>query len=188
MAYAETPAQAPGSGFIYSDINFIMLAAVVEKVSGETLECIQRHIFAPLKMTHTRLIPPAAWRSKIAPTEYDENEHMLRGDSARSHGHGGWAAWLDTRVCSRPRTISRSLLRRCSTAAMEFCQPSPVAEDDAAGDPAMRHRSCAGSDGISILRFHRIAAICCRLDRLGTQALLEHRSGSIRQRRHTSFC
>src|SRR2546423_3073260 len=38
-----------------------------------------RHIFAPLKMLHTRFVPPAAWRTKIAPTQYDENHHMLRG-------------------------------------------------------------------------------------------------------------
>ncbi len=80
LADAETPAQAPGSGFVYSDTNFIVLAEVVEKVSGETLdEYVQRHIFGPLKMTHTRFNPPAAWRAKIAPTEYDEHEHMLRG-------------------------------------------------------------------------------------------------------------
>ena len=80
LAFAETPQQAPGSGFIYSDTNFIVLAAVVEKVSGETLDSYtQRHIFMPLKMTHTRFLPPAAWRLRIAPTEYDENEHMLRG-------------------------------------------------------------------------------------------------------------
>ena len=80
LAFAETPAQAPGSGFVYSDTNFIVLGALVEKVSGETLDVYTaRHIFAPLKMTHTRFLPPAAWRAKIAPTEYDEHEHMLRG-------------------------------------------------------------------------------------------------------------
>ena len=30
-------------------------------------------------MMQTRFVPPAAWRAKIAPTQYDENEHMLRG-------------------------------------------------------------------------------------------------------------
>jgi uncharacterized protein YbbC (DUF1343 family)/CubicO group peptidase (beta-lactamase class C family) len=84
LAFAETPQQAPGSGFVYSDTNFIVLGAMVEKVSGETLDVYtERHIFAPLKMMHTRFVPPAAWRagwiSKIAPTEYDEHEHMLRG-------------------------------------------------------------------------------------------------------------
>jgi uncharacterized protein YbbC (DUF1343 family)/CubicO group peptidase (beta-lactamase class C family) len=84
MAFAETPQQAPGSGFVYSDINFIVLGALVERVSGETLdEYAVRHIFAPLKMMRTRFVPPTAgragWIEKIAPTQYDENEHMLWG-------------------------------------------------------------------------------------------------------------
>jgi len=84
MAFAETPQDAPGSKFAYSDINFIVLGALVERVSGETLdEYAARHIFVPLKMMHTRFVPPlalrAGWIGKIAPTQYDENEHMLRG-------------------------------------------------------------------------------------------------------------
>jgi uncharacterized protein YbbC (DUF1343 family)/CubicO group peptidase (beta-lactamase class C family) len=80
MAFAETPADPPGSQFTYSDINFIVLGAIVERVSGEPFDqYCARHIFAPLKMLHTRFLPPASWRVKIAPTQYDENEHMLRG-------------------------------------------------------------------------------------------------------------
>ncbi len=84
MAFAETPAQPPGSAFTYSDINFIVLGALVERVSGQSLDAYAaQHIFAPLKMTHTRFVPPltrrAGWLEKIAPTQYDENEHMLRG-------------------------------------------------------------------------------------------------------------
>src|SRR5215467_14696965 len=80
LASVEPPETTPGSGFVYSDINFIMLGALVEKVSGQTLDSYtQQHIITPLKMTHTRYLPPAAWRFKIAPTQYDENEHMLRG-------------------------------------------------------------------------------------------------------------
>jgi len=79
MAFAATLQDPPGSRFSYSDINFIVLGALVERVSGETLDgYCAHHIFAPLKMTHTRFLPPAGWRSKIAPTQYDENEHMLR--------------------------------------------------------------------------------------------------------------
>jgi uncharacterized protein YbbC (DUF1343 family)/CubicO group peptidase (beta-lactamase class C family) len=80
MAFADAPAEAPGSKFTYSDVNFIVLGALVERVSGETLdEYAERHIFVPLKMTRTRFVPPAAWLPKIAPTQYDENEHMLWG-------------------------------------------------------------------------------------------------------------
>jgi uncharacterized protein YbbC (DUF1343 family)/CubicO group peptidase (beta-lactamase class C family) len=80
MAFADAPQEAPGSRFTYSDVNFIVLGALVERVSGETLdEYVQRHIFEPLKMTRTRYVPPAASLPKIAPTQYDENEHMLWG-------------------------------------------------------------------------------------------------------------
>jgi uncharacterized protein YbbC (DUF1343 family) len=84
MAFAETPVDPPGSKFSYSDINFIVLGALVERVSGETLdEYTTRHIFVPLKMMRTQYVPPlaarAGWIEKIAPTQYDENEHMLRG-------------------------------------------------------------------------------------------------------------
>ena len=84
MAFAEEPQDPPGSRFSYSDINFIVLGALIEQVSGEALdEYSTRHIFTPLKMIHTRFVPPlarrAGWIEKIAPTQYDENEHMLRG-------------------------------------------------------------------------------------------------------------
>jgi uncharacterized protein YbbC (DUF1343 family)/CubicO group peptidase (beta-lactamase class C family) len=80
MAFAQTPEDAPGSRFSYSDINFIVLGALVERVSGERLdEYAERHIFVPLKMMRTRFVPVAGWVAKIAPTQYDENERMLRG-------------------------------------------------------------------------------------------------------------
>jgi uncharacterized protein YbbC (DUF1343 family)/CubicO group peptidase (beta-lactamase class C family) len=80
MAFAETLAEPPGSHFTYSDINFITLGALVERVSGETLdEYTLRHVFSPLKMARTRYLPPEEWKIKIAPTQYDENEHMLWG-------------------------------------------------------------------------------------------------------------
>ena len=80
MAFAETPAIPPGSRFLYSDINFIVLGALIERVSGTSEDdyCL-KNIFTPLGMTHTRFLPPAAWKSAIAPTEYDEQGKMLRG-------------------------------------------------------------------------------------------------------------
>ena len=80
LACVMPPETTPGSGFVYSDINFIMLGDLVEKVSGETLDAYTaQHIFTPLKMTHTRFLPPASWRAKIAPTQYDEQDKMLHG-------------------------------------------------------------------------------------------------------------
>src|SRR5580658_398364 len=80
MAYAAKPSYAPGSRFLYSDVNFIVLGALVERVSGMPLqEFCEKNIFAPLKMAHTRFLPPASWAPKIAPTQYDEHDQMLRG-------------------------------------------------------------------------------------------------------------
>jgi uncharacterized protein YbbC (DUF1343 family)/CubicO group peptidase (beta-lactamase class C family) len=80
LAFAERPVYPPGSRFLYSDTNFITLGAMVERVTGTTLDqYCTRKIFTPLQMSHTRFLPPASWRPKIAPTEYDEQGKMLRG-------------------------------------------------------------------------------------------------------------
>lgn len=76
----ETLLYPPGARFLYSDINFIALGFLVEKLSDKSLDAYTRdHIFQPLGMVNTRFLPPADWSSRIAPTEYDEAHHMLRG-------------------------------------------------------------------------------------------------------------
>jgi len=102
MAFAEKPTYPPGSRFLYSDINFITLGALVERVTGTTLDayCAQ-NVFIPLHMTHTRFLPPASWRSKIAPTQFDEKNVMLRGivhdpTSRRMGGVAGHAGVFST--------------------------------------------------------------------------------------------
>jgi len=57
-ALAAPLVSTPGTHFEYSDINFITLGALVEKLSGEPLEVYaQQHIFTPLGMSHTRYLP-----------------------------------------------------------------------------------------------------------------------------------
>ncbi|MBB5059043.1 SSS family transporter [Granulicella aggregans] len=57
-AFASPLVALPGTHFEYSDINFIVLGALVEKLSGETLDVYASdHIFKPLKMEHTRFLP-----------------------------------------------------------------------------------------------------------------------------------
>ncbi len=80
MAMRERPTNPPGSQFVYSDINFETLGFVVEKITGEPLnEYASAHIFKPLGMKDTRFLPPKEWTPRIAPTEFDEQGHMLRG-------------------------------------------------------------------------------------------------------------
>src|SRR6202011_2377482 len=56
-----TPLQSgPGEVFRYSDINYILLGALIEKLTGEAEDVyVQRNVFAPLGMEETRYLPPA---------------------------------------------------------------------------------------------------------------------------------
>jgi len=79
-AFDEKPVRPPGSAYIYSDINYIVLGYLVERVSALPLEkYADAHIFQPLKMTSTRFVPPRTWMPRIAPTEYEERGIMMRG-------------------------------------------------------------------------------------------------------------
>lgn len=79
-AVSSIPDAPPDSVFRYSDINFILLGEIVQRVSGMKLDVFAAtHVFKPLKMTSTRYTPPADWRSRIAPTERDELGQMLTG-------------------------------------------------------------------------------------------------------------
>jgi CubicO group peptidase (beta-lactamase class C family) len=57
----STPLQSgPGEVFRYSDLNFIVLGALIEKVTGETEDVyVWRNVFAPLGMEDTRYLPVA---------------------------------------------------------------------------------------------------------------------------------
>ena len=100
-AFSSVPVAAPGVQFRYSDINFIVLGALVEKLSGLTLDEYEaRYIAHPLNLEHTRFLPPASWQDRIAPTQYD-NGVMLRGlvhdpTSRRMGGVAGHAGLFST--------------------------------------------------------------------------------------------
>jgi CubicO group peptidase (beta-lactamase class C family) len=89
----------PGTKRTYSDIGFMTLGFIVEKVSGKDLNTFAKeNIFQPLGMKHTRFNPPASWRKRCAATEiwpvwkrlawgevHDENANALGGVA----GHAG---------------------------------------------------------------------------------------------------
>jgi uncharacterized protein YbbC (DUF1343 family)/CubicO group peptidase (beta-lactamase class C family) len=91
-ALADKPAGPPGVHFVYSDINFILLAEIVHRLSGKMLnEYARDNIFEPLGMHETMFRPPAPLRPRIAPSEIDPaTGQPLRGevhdDTARYMG------------------------------------------------------------------------------------------------------
>lgn len=79
LAFVDPPVEEPGVRFIYSDINFVLLGALVERVSGEPLEeFVTEQVWRPLGMSDTMFRPPAALRNRIAPTEIVDGV-LLRG-------------------------------------------------------------------------------------------------------------
>ncbi|MFJ2439690.1 serine hydrolase [Streptomyces sp. NPDC087658] len=100
----EAPAQPPGTAYLYSDLNPIVLQLLLERITGRTLDVLLHdEITAPLGMHRTRYNPPASWRPLIAATEdarppwsgldrglvrgevHDENAYALGGVA----GHAG---------------------------------------------------------------------------------------------------
>ena len=60
----------PGGRFVYSDVGYIVLGELIERVSGTPPdEYAAEHLYAPLGMTHTGFNPPPAVRGECAPTE-----------------------------------------------------------------------------------------------------------------------
>ena len=70
-AIAEQPLEhATGERVVYSDLGFIVLGFLLQRVTGRSLpELAQREIFAPLKLEHTFFNPSVAMRTGVAACE-----------------------------------------------------------------------------------------------------------------------
>jgi CubicO group peptidase (beta-lactamase class C family) len=93
----------PGEGFRYSDINYILLGALLEKITGEAEDVyIQRNVFALLSMADTGYLPPA---KACGP-------HTMRGSAI------GWAPGPQVGACPAG-AWSTSLLPRIAPTALD---------------------------------------------------------------------
>lgn len=61
-----------GSKFVYSDLNFILLGLIAERISGNSLdEYCKENVFDPYNMNSTFFNPPESLKYDILPTEFD---------------------------------------------------------------------------------------------------------------------
>lgn len=75
---ALEPRAAPGATFTYTDVGFIVLGKLVERVDGRPLNRFAKEeIFQPLGMVDTSFGVPEGKRSRCAPTEKRGGEWML---------------------------------------------------------------------------------------------------------------
>ncbi|GAA3767793.1 sodium:solute symporter family transporter [Terriglobus aquaticus] len=87
-AMESVPYGPPGVTFKYSDINFITLGALVEKLSGEPLQVYAaKHIFQPLGMVDTGYLPSPSQMARIAPTAHNDDKPMTHDELLRGIVH-----------------------------------------------------------------------------------------------------
>jgi beta-glucosidase-like glycosyl hydrolase/CubicO group peptidase (beta-lactamase class C family) len=91
LVLAEPLVHQPGIKVEYSDLGFILLGEIVQRLTGIPLdEYAQQHIFAPLGMNASQFNPPRKLRPMIAPTENDVDfrKRLLQGEV---HDENAWA-------------------------------------------------------------------------------------------------
>lgn len=105
--HALKPYIEPGTRFVYTDVGFIVLAELVERLSGKNVhEFSQQKIFGPLKMTETGYLPSDDLKPRAAVTQERDGQPM-RGDvhDPRAFALGGIAGHAG--LFSTARDLSR---------------------------------------------------------------------------------
>ena len=88
---AEPLVHEPGKQIEYSDLGFILLGEIVERLTGESLAVFaQKEIFTPLGMKDSLFNPPRSLRAQIPPTENDltYRKRLIQGEV---HDQNAWA-------------------------------------------------------------------------------------------------
>jgi CubicO group peptidase (beta-lactamase class C family) len=88
-----TPTSEPGSRFAYSDVGYIVLGELVERIAGVPLNSFaKKYIFDPLGMKETTFLPDEKLTERAAPTEQRDG-HWMKGEvhDPRAYALGGIA-------------------------------------------------------------------------------------------------
>jgi uncharacterized protein YbbC (DUF1343 family) len=94
---AEKVRCSPGSRFVYSDLNFIILGEIVKHLSGKSLDrYCHDHIFQPLGMRNTGFNPPPSLYPRLAPTRENNIGEVHDPLARRMGGVAGHAGLFTT--------------------------------------------------------------------------------------------
>jgi len=140
IACQEKLGNVPGVFFRYSDVNFILLGEIIERVSGRPLQdFVSEEIFRPLKMQDTGYLPRRENRGRIAPTESD-GTNLLRGivhdpTARRMGGVAGHAGLFAT--CPDIARFARMILNYGEANGTRLFEPAVVASMSTIQSPAI---------------------------------------------------
>ncbi len=119
------PVHTPGKHYTYSDLNFIWLQHIVEKISGKSFaEFTQQNVFIPLAMNHTEFYPlKVLSKSNIVPTALDG---IVDDPLSRNFGGIAGNAGVFTTVNDIGK-YARVLLNQGRYQKMQWVKPSTIA-------------------------------------------------------------
>ena len=88
-AMQATPTSVPGTHFEYSDINYITLGALVEKISGESLDAYaNEHIFRPMGLK-------SMWYLQLYDCKGQDALDISQRNRLCDQGFTNWNNWID---------------------------------------------------------------------------------------------
>lgn len=93
----DTLPRPPGTSFNYSDLNFVVLAEVVRRVTREPIDhYTPKRVFEPLGMQDTGYVPGPGLRGRLAPTMEGSNGVVHDPNTRRMGGVSGAAGLFAT--------------------------------------------------------------------------------------------
>jgi len=167
--FAERLNTSPGTKIEYSDLGFILLGDIVERLTGRKLDQFaQSEIFAPLGMQNSFFNPSRALRSRIAPTQEDKTyrKRLLHGevDDANAYVMGGVAGhaglfstandiasfaqmMLNAGIYAHTRILPRSIVEQFTKRVQIADSARALGWDVPTGESSSGHYFCAQSYG-----------------------------------------
>ncbi len=156
-AVADQPlVYAPGTKTVYSDLGFMTLGWIVEKVTGQRLDrFLAQHVFDPLGMHDTMFRPDSSLRTRIAATELDTiwRHKLVWGevDDENADAMGGVAGHAG--LFSTAADLSVFATMMLNGGSMPACTPGAVPGEPC---PAARPEAVHLFDSATVRRFtHR---------------------------------
>jgi CubicO group peptidase (beta-lactamase class C family) len=114
IALASDEVLSSSRRFTYSDVNFLLLAEIVARVTKQPFdEYVRAHVFTPLGMRETMFKPPASLLPRIAPTQACDPKDKSCGGETMLRGVVHDPKWPGMRVSSARRPTSRSTAACC---------------------------------------------------------------------------
>lgn len=131
----------PGTRFMYSDVGFIVLGEIVERVSGKTLDVFARErIFTPLGMSETGFKPHSDLKKRAAPTQ-ERNGKWMRGEvhDPRAYkldgvaGHAGLFSTAEDLARYAQMLVNGGILGETRILKPETCQLMQTSQEVSSG-------------------------------------------------------